>query len=276
MPVLQRDSARIYYEDIGCGEPIIAIHGLAQNSSFWSISGLSPALACKYRFISMDMRAHGRTAVADDSKGFNVETVVDDIEALADFLGFEHFHLLGHSTGGMAAVHLAMRSNDRLISLMLMDTSSATTLIAGNEQARIRFMERFAASFEDNSWDDIIAYTRKYPHPLFNGLDKQKDSEKIWRAVEIIMKQNDRISVGAFVRSFYTDPDPKIAALRQIKCPTLVLLGKLDKLMLEPSEIMAREIPGARHVLLEGVGHMSAIEAPERTLETILNFLETL
>ena len=66
-----------------------------------------------------------------------------------------------------------------------------------------------------------------------------------------------------------------VEGLRQIKCPTLVLLGEFDIVFLGPSEILAREIPDARHVILDGIGHMTAIEDPERTIEEILKFLET-
>jgi pimeloyl-ACP methyl ester carboxylesterase len=66
-----------------------------------------------------------------------------------------------------------------------------------------------------------------------------------------------------------------IEGLRQIKCPTLVLLGEFDIVFLEPSEIMAREIPDVRHVILDGIGHMTAFENSERTIMEILDFLET-
>jgi len=75
--------------------------------------------------------------------------------------------------------------------------------------------------------------------------------------------------------SFYTDPDPHIDELRKVKCPTLVLLGEFDLVFLKPSEIMANEIPDVRHVILPDLGHMTAIEDPERTIAEILDFLET-
>jgi pimeloyl-ACP methyl ester carboxylesterase len=66
---------------------------------------------------------------------------------------------------------------------------------------------------------------------------------------------------------------PMVEGLRQIKCPTLVLLGEFDIVFLKPCEILAREIPDARHVVLNGIGHMTAMEDPERTIKEILDFL---
>ena len=83
------------------------------------------------------------------------------------------------------------------------------------------------------------------------------------------------MAIGNFMLSFYADPDPMIEGLRQISCPTLILLGEFDIVFLGPSEIMAREIPDNRHVILKGIGHMTAIEDPERTAAEILDFLKT-
>jgi pimeloyl-ACP methyl ester carboxylesterase len=88
------------------------------------------------------------------------------------------------------------------------------------------------------------------------------------------LKENtDRLNT-VFFPSFYTDPDPHVEELRKIKCPTLILLGEHDIVFLEPSEIMAKEIPNNRHVIMKGVGHMTAIEAPDETARELLSFLE--
>ena len=81
-------------------------------------------------------------------------------------------------------------------------------------------------------------------------------------------------TIARFIRSFYTDPDPRVEGLRRIACPTLVLLGEHDVLFVEPSRLMAREIPRARWVMLPGIGHMTAIEDPERTIGALLEFLD--
>jgi 3-oxoadipate enol-lactonase len=61
MGFFKRDNARIYYEDVGQGEPIIANHGLSEDGNYWSETGITKKLADRYRVVSMDMRAHGRT-----------------------------------------------------------------------------------------------------------------------------------------------------------------------------------------------------------------------
>jgi len=107
MATFSRGTARLYYEDHGQGEAIIAVHGLIENTTYWKeIAGL---LAGRYRFIAMDMRAHGRTVIDGEPFGYDEETMGQDIITLADHLKLERFHLLTHSTGGFISVRLAMR-----------------------------------------------------------------------------------------------------------------------------------------------------------------------
>src|SRR5262245_13012196 len=83
MAFLQRGAARIYFEDVGRGEPIITIHGLSEDANYWSESGITAKLAERYRVISIDMRGHGRTTVSSEPKGYDADTMAEDFNALA-------------------------------------------------------------------------------------------------------------------------------------------------------------------------------------------------
>ena len=277
MPWIQRGNARIYYEDVGKGEPIITTHGVAENGAYWSEPGVTARLAQRYRVVSMDMRAHGQTVVEGEPPGFDVETMADDIGALADELNLTRFHLLTHATGGMVGVRYAMTRSDRLISLLLTDTGSATRLRFPNmdEEETRQAVEQWAAAFEVATHDQIVAGAKVTPGPFLFRMAQLPDSERMYAVWERILRRGDLKVIARFLRTFYTDPDPHVEGLRQIRCPTLVLLGEYDVVFLEASELMAREIPNARHVVMQGVGHMTAIEDTGRTLREILNFLNT-
>ncbi|MFW9822763.1 MAG: hypothetical protein ACFFE4_07510, partial [Candidatus Thorarchaeota archaeon] len=90
-----------------------------------------------------------------------------------------------------------------------------------------------------------------------------------------VQKVQDPQTIMDFRSVFYTDPDPRVDGLRQIKCPTLILVGEFDIVFLNPSEIMAKEIPDNRHVVMPGVGHMTNIENFEGFMREVLDFLET-
>ena len=280
MPYFQNKNVKMYYEDVGEGEPIIANHGLLEDVTYWSETGVTAKLAEKYRMISMDMRAHGRTIVDGDPFGFDADTMVADFDALANFLEIDRFHLLTHATGGMVGVRYAMTRSERLISLMLTDTGSATippfyTIQSNISKPTEKEIAAWTKWVSMGSYDDVIKEMRRHPNEFLFKMDEHPNSDEMWRIYKGSYRYPDPQVILKFRTDFYTDLDPRVEELRQIKCPTLILLGEFDIVFLKPSEIMANEIPDVRHVIIDGVGHMTAIEAPKRTIKEILDFLET-
>ncbi len=273
MPYLSRNNANIYYEETGSGDPVIAVHGLIENTTYWRVSGITERLVQKHRFIAMDIRSHGRSSVDGEPTGYDADTVAADFEALADHLEVDRFYLLTHSTGGFAASRWAMENSSRLAGLMLTNTSSATSPFPGKKEARAIFYDRFAQSFEERTWEQTIEFVKKKPFPFFRGIAEAEDNAAMWDKAFDIIRIGNRTSIAAFVRSFYQDPDMMVAGLKKITCPVLIVVGEKDDLFIEPSRIMAEAIPDCRHVMLEGVGHMTAIEAPDRLADELLAFM---
>jgi len=277
MPFFEKGNLKLYYEDVGSGEAIIANHGLMEDAGYWSETGVTAKLAEKYRVISMDMRGHGRTVVSGDPLGFDADAMAGDFDALADHLGLGRFHILTHATGGMAGVRYAMTRSSRLISLMLTDTGSATMpSFPGVDQETFKVLWAEAAKrIKTMTLEERIARAHAEPGPFLFKMAERPDSDQLWPIYEHCLARGNAETYGAFMENFYSDPDPRVGGLRQVACPTLILLGEFDVVFLEPSAIMAKEIPDNRHVILPGVGHMTAIEAPEATIGELLDFLET-
>lgn len=275
MPYVRNGNADIYYEDYGQGEAIIAVHGLIENTTYFTRTGVCDALSKYYRVIPMDMRAHGKTTVDGEPRGYDEDTIAKDMEALADHLGLDRFHVLCHSTGGFMASRYAMTNSHRLLSLILTDTSSATDFFQDKQQSET-FYNRFAKSFEKYPWDKVMAAIKMQPFPFFRGIADRKDKEALYDQAYEMIKVGDRQAIGAFIRSFYKDPDPRVEGLRKITCPTLVLVGDKDDLFIEPSRLMEREIPNCKLIVYENTGHMLAIENPEGMCRDILEFLGSL
>jgi pimeloyl-ACP methyl ester carboxylesterase len=298
MPYFEKGNLRMYYEDVGKGDPIITNHGLAEDCNYWSETGVTAALSKKYRVISIDMRGHGRTVVKEEPFGYDADTMAKDFDDLADFLGIDKFHLLTHATGGMVGAYYARKRSERLLSAMLTDTSSNTQVVIpdyrefteeekkereqraniwenASEEERVKLREEWIETELNTSIEDKIAAIKKEPGVYYFKVAEKPNRDELLKIYEGFLRRQDRRAVITFITRFYTDPDPHIDELRQIKCPTLVLLGEFDLVFLKPSEIMANEIPDVRHVILPGLGHMTAFEDPDRTIAEIQDFLET-
>ncbi len=280
MAFFQHGNARIYYEDVGRGEPIISNHGLSEDANYWSETGVTAALAEKYRVVSMDMRAHGRTVVEGESKGYDADTMAADFDALADHLGIDKFHLLSHATGGMVAARYGMSRSERLLSLILTDTGSETrpTMYDAQGDELTVMPPQFDAETpmptEMPTVEQIIAGTHANPGVFLFKMAEHPYSDIMWPVYDGFLHRQDRRQIMEFMLTFYSDPDPRVEALRQVSCPTLILLGEFDYVFYKPSELMAKEIPDNRHVIMPGCGHMTAIEDPKWTTSELLDFLD--
>jgi len=288
MPYCQHRNAKLFYDEIGSGQAIITNHGVCENGSYWSLPGVSQALAEHYRVIDTDMRGHGRSVVYGEPRGFDVDTMVEDITALADHLELEKFHLLTHATGGMVGLHYAMAHSDRLLSLMSTDTGSAT--VPSDEYCDPKYDDKddfelfdpsenaMAAAYDAGRVHDNLQNAREQDltGPFLNRLSANADPDRCWQMVEDVIAAGNPAGYAEFMRNFYTDPDPKVLLLKQIQCPCLVLLGEHDIMFVKPSELQARCIPNVKHVVLEGLGHMTAIEDPDLTISELLGFLKEL
>jgi pimeloyl-ACP methyl ester carboxylesterase len=132
-----------------------------------------------------------------------------------------------------------------------------------------------AAAFRGQTWEQISSSGRELAREnvFLNRMHTAEAPEAAFAMLEAIQRRGNPDTLADFMSIFYDDPDPHIRGLRGISCPCLVLLGEHDVLFVKPSEQLAREIPNNRHVVLEGRGHMTALEDPERTTAELLDFL---
>jgi pimeloyl-ACP methyl ester carboxylesterase len=286
MPFYEHANARLFYEVMGEGPPILTTHGVAENHLYWALPGVASILVgAGYRVILTDMRGHGRSRVVGESNAFSVDAVAADLGRLADHLGLGRFHLLTHATGGMAGLRYAMSEHARLLSLISTNTGSATLPTDGAARATdpaLRFdafvdpgLSGLARSFRGRSWVQIIEAARRAASKdaFLNSMHLAVDPAAAFAWYEACLRLGDPDTLADFMDAFYSDPNPYIARLRTITCSSLVIAGEHDRMFLEPSRQLAREIPGSRLVVTEGRGHMLAFEDPKRLTAEILGFL---
>lgn len=120
MPKTKIGEIHIYYEEHGQGLPLIMILGLGQDTATWGfqISEFSK----QFRVIVLDNRDSGKSSRC--SEIYTTEMMARDTLGLMDYLGIERTHLLGTSMGGMIAQHVALMASERVISLILVSTTS--------------------------------------------------------------------------------------------------------------------------------------------------------
>ena len=99
------------------GEAVILLHGFPETSLSWS--AVAPVLAdAGFRVIAPDQRGYSPDARPAETSAYAMEHLVGDVLGLADALGVDRFHLVGHDWGASVAWVVAARHGERLRSLV--------------------------------------------------------------------------------------------------------------------------------------------------------------
>jgi non-heme chloroperoxidase len=95
--ITTKDGTKIFYKDLGKGQPVVFSHGWPLNADAWD-DQLFFFASNGYRAIAHDRRGHGRST--QTSYGNDMDTYADDLAALVEALDLRSAIHIGHSTGG--------------------------------------------------------------------------------------------------------------------------------------------------------------------------------
>lgn len=119
MPRLQLRDVLIHYQQAGAGPDVVLIHAFTSNLSVWMMTGIVESLD-QYRVTMYDLRGHGASGVPDAN--YSSPHMVDDLIQLCDHLDIQSAYLVGHSYGGVIAMHAASLHPQRVRGVILSDT----------------------------------------------------------------------------------------------------------------------------------------------------------
>jgi len=271
-----QEGYNLYYEDIN-GDirdhtegTIILLHGFASSASFFK--GQIKLLRNKYRIIAFDALGHGKSdhpVKLNLSKNLRFE-IIRDLEDLLVFLNVnEKYGIIGHSlVGGMIAQLITQQNPEDVKFLILLNSGyimidNVIRNIFYNLLPyfiRMNFLDVVANSVED-ILDKVIPYILTSLADSINGMKLTKD--------ELYMLIEDQIFTMIKEINNY-DPSG-------IKCPTLIIAGRLDNFAPEQmSEELHKKIPNSRLEILDMAGHFAPAQRTDVINELICNFIKSL
>lgn len=256
------NSIDMAYDDHGIGLPIIFLHAFPLNRSMWAgqISALFDAQ--RFRLVAIDWPGFGDSSLSDTVS--TMESFADDLAGLMDALGMQQAILCGLSMGGYVAFAFYRKYAQRVRGLILADTrpEADTTEAQANREKLAQLAEQQGAgAVADLQLPRLLSeYTRKQ-HP------------EIGMRVQQMISVTRPSAIAAASRGMALREDAT-SLLRQITCPTLVLVGEQDALT--PPDVArqyATQITGAQLAVIPHAGHLSVLEQPEVFHGLVRNFL---
>jgi pimeloyl-ACP methyl ester carboxylesterase len=236
--------------------PILLLMGIGASMLWWEES-FCRMLADGGRYvIRYDHRDTGRSATYEPGRPeYSGADLVADAAGVLDGYDIRAAHLVGVSAGGAFAQLVALDFADRVLSLVLISTSPATSGDRRLPSPTERF-GRFLGTAEMD-WSDpesVIEYQVGYSRMLAGPgrpFDEAGVRELVRRDVE-----RARNFAAAQNHDLLSGDEPSRGALSSISVPTLVIHGTADPMFpIGHGEALADEIPRAKLLRLDGAGH---------------------
>lgn len=243
--------------NVGQQKPaMVLLHGFALDARMWRRQ--VDAFASEYRLLTLDLPGFG--AQAPDVV-VEAEPAAELARSL-DVVGLERAHFVGSSYGAAAAIDFALQYPGRVDSLTLVGP-----LLLGRRMGVDAWGRCVALA---NDGDRATAAEVWLDDPLYETV--RQDEELFDEIRQIVLDYGGGHWTGR-VTSKWSDPDP-VPRLREIDVPALVVSGEADipSFMLM-AEAYAKGLPRARREIVQGVGHLVNIEAPDVFNEMLAAFL---
>src|ERR1700704_1448786 len=262
---------RLHYLVAGKGEPVILLHGYAQNSHMWR--PLMVELAKSHTVIAPDLRGFGQSS--KPATGYDKKTMAQDVHALAKSLGYQRPIIVGHDIGLMVAYAYAAQYPTEVDRIVLMDAflpgvgdwktvwllrdlwhfhfygETPLKLVAGRERIYFEhFWNYFAADPKHSvSEADRRFYARSYAQP-----GAMRAGFEVFRNFE-----QDAKDFAEFAQT-------------KLTMPMLVLAGERasGQFLIQQGRLVADNVMG---VVVKNTGHWLVDEAPDQVIPTLTAFL---
>ncbi|MFI5316455.1 MAG: alpha/beta fold hydrolase [Myxococcota bacterium] len=260
-------------EEAGAGpRALVLVHGFTGSRDDFR-EQMAP-LAALGRTIALDQRGHGGSTNSGVSEVYSVPNLVEDLRAAFDALGLARADLLGHSLGGVVALHFALAHPERVASLVLMDTSPMPLKFRSSESVRAgiaAFARERGMGALAKRMREMAAANPAVP-PAAKRSEERMGSDAFWERIQRKHEAMDPVAWDA-LSSELGRLASVVDRLGEIRCPTTVVVGAEDAAFLEPADEMERRIAGVRRVTIPDAAHSPQLENSAEWFEAIRTHL---
>jgi pimeloyl-ACP methyl ester carboxylesterase len=258
---------RIRYVHTGVGPPVVLMHGFA--SSIYTWKDVLPGLAREHEVVALDFPGFGWSAQPAD---LSFELYPRVVLGLMDQLSHARVSLVGNSMGGAVACWIAASEPRRVDRLVLID-SAGFNLREADRPALVRLTSHPLA-------EAVVGHLPVTRLLVTTGLrrvlheDTRLTEERVDEYLAAAKRPGTLRSIRSLMASYRGAAGEFESHLSRISAPTLVIWGEKDAwIPLAHADRFVTAIPGARKVVLPGVGHIPEEEAPEDITSLLLEFL---
>jgi pimeloyl-ACP methyl ester carboxylesterase len=260
----------------GSGPPLLLVHGLMTSSYSWRY--VLPALGARFTLYMPDLPGNGDSDRALD-RAYHPDAFADWLGALMRALGIRGAPVIGNSMGGYLGMRLALRDPGAMSRLVNLHSPGvpearlwalrAALAIPGARALLARIARR-----------DPERWVHRNVHYWDESLKSREEARTYGAALAtpdgaraFVKHLAETMSIGP-IRDFHRDLRARRAAGTRFPVPLLLLYAERDP-MVPPrfGDVFASLLPDARLVRLVEASHFAHVDAPDRFLPPVLDFL---
>lgn len=249
--VTAKDGTTLAYDMTGTGPFLILLHGGGQAARSWADREYVTKLKDRFTLVTPDQRGSGDSGKPATLEAYALDTLLDDVLAVADAAGAKRFHLYGFGHGATIGRYLAARS----------DRVASAVLVASEFGPALSGVVKDAVTGMRAKW---LPYVQQQKAGTLK-LDAMSLSDRTaW---------DNGIAASAMALGAMLDFPPLEPA--DIKAPTLWLVGAADTSAMENAKAYEGKLAGTKVTLktLSGASYTDSFGKSEVPLAEALPFL---
>ncbi len=281
----------IAYRETGSGSKVLVlVHGNMTSSKHWDV--LMEELQDSYKMYAIDMRGFGFSTYNQPVN--SLKDFSEDIKLFVDQLGLTSFSMAGWSTGGGVTMQFAADYPEYVENVILVESVGIKGYPMYKKDADgAPLAGQFLTTKEEIACDPMQVAPvlqalenkdKEYYRTIWNLLiytHRQPAPEKYEEYLDDMLTQRNLVDVDYSLVMFNISDEFNgvvngTGAVRRIQAPVLVLQGDRDYVVpREMGEEIAKEIPGAKLVILPDCGHSPFVDCLDELAHHIRVFLDS-
>ena len=268
----------VYVYGAGHGETIFAINGGPGVGSAYLRRALIPLAGRGFRVVIHDQLGTGASDRPDDPGLWTLARYVRELEAVRRALRLGPVHLLGHSWGGMLGIEYLLTHPEAVRSAVLSNTSA-------DIPAHIAEVRRLLSAFGGETLAMVDRHEREgsIANPEYQAIStlfstRHSSHRRRERHDETVRDLNRQIQEALWGPAEFSASGElarwtRLAELRRIAVPCLVLVGAFDYATPRSAALIHAALPDSRMVVFADSGHAAYLDEPEGYYGEIERFL---
>jgi pimeloyl-ACP methyl ester carboxylesterase len=273
MPFCHANNVKFHYQQAGQGPDVVLVHGVTGDLSIWLLCKAMQTLGMRYRVTAFDIRGHGYSDAPPDH--YTSADQAADLFAIMDKLGIERATVVGHSFGGVIAMHAAALAPERVEAVVFSDPYFPA-LRHLEDVSRWGHWQNFRAEastagveLSDEHWYDLGRFFDQVLH---------LDDERLLRFRQAVglPALNRLLRLG---KTTCGDDTKAVAGLTAdliagVSQPALALFGEHSP-FLATAEYLVENLPNCRSAIVPDAKHRAPEENPEGFLRLLVEFIDS-